>query len=351
MSRVDEHRLAVFLERLVSADEFSGAVLVARGEETVFARAYGLASRGFGVSNSLTTRFNLGSLNKMFTAVAVAQLVERGALAFGDTVAAHLPAGGVRRADRITIDHLLTHTSGLGTYWNREFEANKTKIREVSDYLPLFVDEPLLFEPGAGWSYSNAAFIVLGAIIEAASGRGYFDYMREFVYSRAGMADTDAYDLDLDPPETAVGYTNTGAGWEPETGPRRTNLFLHVVRGGPAGGGFSTVWDLARFAGALVSHRLLSPELTAIVLEGKVDMPSDAREAFSLSQGARYGYGFIDERVRGSRIAGHVGAFPGLSARLELYLDLDTTVVVLSNYDPPIAERVATHIRGLVLPH
>jgi CubicO group peptidase (beta-lactamase class C family) len=330
-----------FLDTLVGVDLFSGAVLVARDGTPIFKQAFGLASKAFDVPNRLDTKFNLGSMNKMFTAVAIAQLAERGRLSFSDPVGKHLPDYPSKQAaEKVTIHHLLTHTSGMGSYWNEKFEASKNRLRTVQDFIPLFADDALAFEPGEKFHYSNAGFIVLGAIVEAVSGQSYFDYVREQVYTPAGMHDTDAYEMDRDVPNLASGYTHTGVNGRPELGPRRNNLFLHVVKGGPAGGGFSTVEDLLRFDIALRAYTLLSPEYADIVLTGKVEVGA--------GPDVQYAYGFQGERVNGTRIVGHGGGFPGINGQLDMYLDLGYTVAVLSNYDPPAAGRVAKKLREML---
>jgi CubicO group peptidase (beta-lactamase class C family) len=275
-------------------------------------------------------------MNKMFTGVAIAQLAERGKLSFDDPIGKHMPDfPNKEAAEKVTIHHLLTHTSGMGSYFNDKWEAKKAKVKAVKDYFPLFADERLAFEPGKKWSYSNSGFMVLGAIVEAASGEDYFDYVREHIYKPAGMADTDAYELDRDVPNLAIGYTRMGPDGRFKPGPRKNNLFLHVIKGGPAGGGYSTVVDLLRFDRALREHRLLSPKSTETVLAGKVETgrgPDD-----------KYAYGFGDERVHGQRIVGHSGGFPGINSQLDMYLDSGYTVAVMSNYDmaaQPVAEKL-----------
>ena len=263
--------LGLSVDRLAAADQFSGVVLVAEDGEPVFTRAHGQASKAYGVPNRLDTKFNLASMNNMFTAVAVAQLAERGKLAYTDTVGKHLPDYPNREvAERVTVHHLLTHTSGLGDYFNPRWEAKKPRIRAVKDYLPLFAGEPLGFEPGATFGYSNAGFVVLGAIIERVSGQSYHDYVREYVYKPAGMADTDSYETDQEVPNRAQGSTRMGPGKRLEPGPWRNNLYAIEPRGGPAGGGYSTAGDLLRFAVALRDHTLLGARSTELVLSEQV---------------------------------------------------------------------------------
>ncbi|MDY7228901.1 serine hydrolase domain-containing protein [Hyalangium rubrum] len=333
-----------YVEKLVAADAFSGAVLIAHGNKVVYQGAFGLASRAYQVPNRVDTKFNLGSMNKMFTSVAIAQLVEAGKLSYEDTVGKILPDYPNKAvAEKVTVHQLLTHTAGLGSYFNDQYmKADKSRFRDVNDYLPLFVQEPLAFEPGTSWRYSNSGFMLLGAIIEKASGQNYFVYVREHIYKPAGMTNSEAYELDRETPNLAVGYTSQGPGEQQSPTREWNNLFLHVVKGGPAGGGFSTVEDLWKFSRALQAHKLLSARSTELVTTGKVQ-PSPKHE------NDKYAYGFSDELVQGTHIVGHNGGFPGINSQLDIYLGKDYTVAVMSNYDPPAAGRVAQKVRSLLL--
>jgi CubicO group peptidase (beta-lactamase class C family) len=319
-------RLEAFVDKLVKAGRFSGTVLVARDGRTLYEKAAGLASRAWNAPVRIDTKLNLGSMNKMFTATAIGQLVDKGKIKLDDKVGKYLPDfpnADVR--DKVTVAHLLSHSSGLGSFFGDKFDERKLKIREVRDYLPLIAEEKLAFEPGSKWAYSNSGFILLGAIVEAASGENYFDYIRKHVYETAGMRDSDCYDVDRDVPNLASGYTRSPDGW-------RTNIFLHVVRGGPAGGGYSTVPDLLRFALALRGDKLMSPATTSTFVTGKMDTPG----------GGKYAFGFGDRNVRGHRIVGHSGGFPGISSDLDIYWDDGYVVAVMSNVDMgsmPVVEK------------
>ncbi|MEE8169821.1 MAG: serine hydrolase, partial [Phycisphaerae bacterium] len=331
-------RLGKFMDKAAKQDRFSGAVLVARDGKPLFQKAYGLASKRFNVPNRIDTKFNLGSMNKMFTGVAICQLAEQGKLSFDDFVITHLPDYPNREiAEKVTIHQLLTHTSGLGSYWNERFEATWTGLRTVEDLLPLFADEPLGFEPGSQFGYSNAGPVVLGLIIERISGQSYYDYVREHVFKPAGMTDTDSYEMDRPVPNLAIGYTNLGPDHAREDGPRRNNLFMHTIKGGPAGGGFSTVGDMLKFSLALQGHRLLGPKYTDILLTGKTAM----------APGMKYAYLFGDHVSNGHRSCGHNGGAPGISAEFRFYPKLGYTLVALSNYDRG-ASMAAAYIGDLI---
>jgi D-alanyl-D-alanine carboxypeptidase len=253
---------------------------------------------------------------------------------FGQSVLADYPNAIV--AEHVTIHQLLTHTSGMGSFWNERFDSTaKEHFKQVRDFFPLFVDTPLAFEPGEGYQYSNAGYVLLGAVIESITAQSYFDYVREHIYEPAQMSNTDAYEMDYDTPNLAIGYTKEG-----DQTRRHNNLFLHVVKGGPAGGGFSTVEDLLNFDIALRSGILLNAEYTRLLLSGKVttDIP-----------GSYYAYGFFERHLNGVQSVGHGGGFFGISSTLRMYLDIGYTIAVMSNYDPPIASQVADWVEEHLL--
>lgn len=330
--------LDAFIGGLVADDLFSGSVLVAKDGKSVFKKAYGMANKEFEVPNRVGTRFNVASMGKMFTGVAVAQLAEQGRLAFDDLIGRHLPDYPREVAGRVTIHHLLTHTSGMGSYWKPEFhEANHARFRTVRDYFPLFVNDPLAFRPGEKWAYSNAGFMVLGAIVERVSGRSYFDYVKGQVFERAGLGDTDFYEADRVTPNLAAGYTKQNR-YLQGSKEWTSNIFISPVKGGPAGGACSTVEDLLRFDLALRTHKLLNRTYTDTVLAGKVEY----------RPGAKYAYGFANDVVAGERVVFHDGGANGVSAEFDMYPDLGYTVVVLSNYDHPAARPVVKKAREII---
>lgn len=312
------------IQELAAQGRFSGAVLVAQDGEPILKQAYGLADRALDVPNQVDTKFNLGSMDKMFTAVAIMQLVEQGRLALDDTIADHLPDYPNQEvAKAVTIHQLLTHTSGLGDYFESDrYEELHDQIRSVGDYLSLFVDASLEFEPGEQFRYSNSGFIVLGLIIEEVTGQSYYDYVRLNIFEPSGMTNTGAYELDAGVPNLAWGYTRFDAEYN-ELDDIRNNSFWMPMRGGSAGGGFSTVEDLLCFGNALLDYRLLSPASTELMLAGKVRM----------GENAQYGYGFMNRMVEKQRSVGHGGGAPGICSLMNIYIDLGYTTIVLTNSD------------------
>ncbi|HEX6640126.1 MAG TPA: serine hydrolase domain-containing protein, partial [Thermoanaerobaculia bacterium] len=152
-----------YLDALVQRDLFSGTVLLARGNETLFLESYGMASKDFGIPNTTDTKYNIGSINKIFTQVALMQLRDAGKIDFTKTLRTYLPDYPSPVADRITIQQLLQHSSGLGDIFGPAYrDMPKDKLRTLADYVPLFVDKPLEFEPGSSNRYSNAGYVLLG---------------------------------------------------------------------------------------------------------------------------------------------------------------------------------------------
>jgi CubicO group peptidase (beta-lactamase class C family) len=331
--------LGSYLDKLVAANLFSGTVLVAKDGQPIFQQAHGLADQQARLPNTLDTRFNLASMNKMFTAVAVAQLAQQGKLSFDDPIGKLLPDYPKPVADQVTVHHLLTHTGGLGDYMTEAFDQARPTINSPRDYFRFFIDEPLAFQPGARFEYSNAGFVVLGAIIEQVSGQSYYDYIREHIFEPAGMVNSDYSMLSERAPDRAEGYTY----WRPD-GPQWASQVSNQptlpTRGGPAGGGYSTAGDLLKFAGALREHKLLNAAFTDLVTTGKVNDGGDAEQ--------KYAYGFGDIRANGQRVIGHNGGSPGVNTHLDILPDLGYTIIVLSNNDPPSAGRVGDKARTLI---
>ncbi len=320
--------LRVFMESEAVPAGFSGTVLLARSDTVLYRGAFGPANRDFGVPNRVDTKFNLGSMNKMFTSVAIAQLIEEGHLSFDDPLSDFIDFPDRASAEQIQIKHLLSHTSGLGSYFNqRFFDSSRARFRTVDQMLDIARDETLQFPPGSRWQYSNTGMLVLGAVIEKVTGQDYFEYIREHVYRPAGMEYSDSYELDRVVPNLAVGYDPVT---EDGVTQYRNNLFTHVIRGGPAGGGYSTVDDLFAFTQTLQSGGLVGEALVRVLLSAKPDLNSPD-----------YGFGFgVDANIG---TAGHSGGFPGISSNLDMFVESGYTAVVLSNISRgavPIVQKI-----------
>jgi CubicO group peptidase (beta-lactamase class C family) len=318
------------LEADTKAGAFSGAVLVTRDGHTLFEGAYGLADRERGVPNTPLTQFRVGSMNKMMTATAVLQLVQDGKVRLDEPLGTYLPDyPNAEVASKVTIHHLLTHTGGTGDIFGPEFSAHRSELRTTGDYLRLYGTRPLRFQPGTQWEYSNYGFLLLGAVIERVGGTSYYDHVAARVLAPAGMTATGFAPEDSLVPGRAVGYTR-----QLTPGALVPNAPTLPYRGTPAGGGYSTVGDFARFAAALRERRLLDSAHTTLLLSGKV----------GIGQGAQYAYGFMDRVVYGRRFVGHTGGAAGMGGDLEFEPNGGYVVVVLSNFDPTATIQVANFI-------
>ena len=326
--------LAARANSLAGEDAFSGAVLVANDGRVLFSHAYGLADGNRKVQNTLRTRFRIGSMNKMFTAVAILQLVEAGKLELTAPLGKYLTDYPNRElATKVTIHQLLTHTGGIADIPYLDVIAHRKQLCTLADYVKRYGKRGLEFEPGRGWAYSSYGFLLLGVVIEKVTGQSYYDYVQHHVYAPAGMTRSGSRPETQTVADRSIGYTKRPAttAWVPNTD-------TLPYRGSPAGGGYSTVEDLARFASALLSHKLLSPDATKLLISGKAETSSGPL-------GGGYAYGFEDARgADGNGWVGHGGGAPGMNGELRIYPKSGYVVAVLANIDPPAAHRLAEYL-------
>lgn len=285
------------------------------------------------------TRFNLASASKMFTAVAIGQLIDGGRLRLDQPVG-EIVAGLTPEAARVTIRQLLTHTSGLGDFFRPENMAMMMKARRADDILPLIAGERPAFAPGSRFAYSNSGFALLGVVIERISEQSYPDYLRQHVFAPAGMTATSADPAPLG--TLAIGMTahDPGGG----AGALHPAPGAADGHGSPAGGLFGTTDDLLRFATALDADRLLSRATTAAFTSAQIEaFPATAtRSALS------YGYGFgVSEQV-GYSWFGHNGGTFGANTEFAVRRDGQWVVAVVSNRDPPVATALMHEIQRLI---
>ncbi|HTV08526.1 MAG TPA: serine hydrolase domain-containing protein [Candidatus Aquilonibacter sp.] len=328
---VDQQLAAALRERLAdetASDRFSGAVLVADQGKPILARAYGLADREHNVPNTLESRFALASMNKMFTAVALMQQVQAGKVALDDPLEKYLPDYPNKElAAKVTIAELLTNTGGTGDIWGPEFEQHRRQLHTTQDYIHLFGNRAPRFQPGTRWEYSNYGFILLGAVIEKVSGQSYSEYVHQHIFRRAGMNATSLGMDDTPTPNLSTGYTKMGSA-------RWTAVTDTSTNGGsPAGGGYSTVGDLLRFANALRLDKLLDAQYMKLMTTGRV------RNPFGFDA-----YGFGVQTINGNQCFGHNGSSRGVNGDFEMCLNSRYAVIVLANMDPPAAEQISEFI-------
>lgn len=330
------NKLDRLMDFLARGERFAGVVRVQRGDKLLYARAFGDADRRAHIPNRLQTRFNLASVTKMFTAVGIGQLMQAGKLGLSDPVGKILPELADSDLGRqVTIHQLLSHTSGLvgaRAAMEKGLEPAAT-ARSITEMTAAFVKAPLTSRPGQQFEYSNAGYILLGAIIERVSGETYYDYVQHHIFDAAGMHDTGFYPPGDDPHRMAIGYMDGPSG---KSMPN-TNVLPRI--GSPANMAFSTAGDMERFAGALAHGQLLRKDLLDLFWTGVTEQPDKVE----------YGYGARIEQYNGRRIVWHGGGAPGVTNRFEMVPAEGVTVIVLANVDTE-PEIVANKLREWLSP-
>ncbi|WP_043931386.1 serine hydrolase domain-containing protein [Bacillus sp. EB01] len=309
-----------------SNNKFSGTVLVKGNEDVLADVSFGYANRSEQIKNNTNTKYGIASGCKLFTAIAVCQLVEMGKLSFDMKLKECLEINFPYFDNGITIHHLLTHTSGIPDYFDEEvmddFEelwvSNPMyKLRSLKSFLPLFQDMPMKFKAGERFSYNNAGYILLGLLIEKASQLDFAEYIQEHIFKKAGMEGAGYFEFDALPPNTAQGYIDYPDGtW-------KTNIYSLPVKGGSDGGAYVTVVDMVKLWETLMSNGLLSKEYTQLLLTPNVQV--DDKDNF-------YGLGIWIKKKGTDILKYHVmGYDPGVSFHSAYYPENSRTVVVCSN--------------------
>jgi CubicO group peptidase (beta-lactamase class C family) len=314
------------LTDLAAAGLFSGSVLIARGDDVLYQRGFGLADREAGIPNTDRTQFNICSMGKTFTAAAMMLLVEEGLVDLRAPISTYLPDFPAAMAEQITVHNLLSHTAGLGNYMaHRDFGRNIGRLTTIDQLYELVKEEELAFPPGRRFSYSNSGYIVAGKIIETVTGQSYFDFVRERIFEPLGMERTEFYIVSNRPEDVALGYTREDDGRFAREANRAPN---------PAsdGGAHSTVDDLFAFDQALHGAKLLSKSSRDLMFTPNLN---------------GYGYGLSikppEEHPSGRTSIGHTGGLMDRSTVLRHFVDDDTVIIVLSNF-PRTAYDIAREI-------
>ncbi|UVI29200.1 serine hydrolase domain-containing protein [Paenibacillus spongiae] len=320
---------------------FSGAVWVGGLLETLLEQSYGYANRGEQIRNTTQTRFGMASGCKIFTAVAICQLVEQGRLALDTRLKDCLPIPFPVFDPEITVHHLLTHSSGIPDYFDEEFMNDygdlwKSRpmyaMTSAECFLPMFQHNPMKFTPGERFSYSNAGFILLGLIVEHIAGTTFQQYVEDHIFNVCGMKDSGYFRLDQLPERTAWGYIDSGSTW-------RTNMYSIPIVGGPDGGAFTTVHDMRIFWTALMDNRLLSKHMTEIMLTPHIQD----------NEFIHYGYGVWIVMVSNKIFKYFVmGSDPGVEMQSSIYAESKLQAHILANINSG-AGAIATRIDELIL--
>jgi len=333
---VDTGRLQSYLEDRAARDLFSGAVRVSREGTTLFERAYGLASRAWGVPNSIDTRFDTASITKLFTAVVALQVVEEGALSLDTKAVGYLGLEGTAIHPDAELRHLITHTSGIGDDADEEAGEDYSEVwrhhtsylvREVEDMLPLFIDRPGNFAPGQGCRYCNVAFDLAGLMVEKATGDSYRQRVQTRIFERAGMTESGFFSMDVVEPRVAEGADLVEGKWI-------RNIYSYMPIGTPSGGAHSTVADLDRFLTAARDGELLGTEMTTLFLTPQVKHSEGSGGTLHMG----YGLEFTFDTAGSLLFYEKEGINAGTSAVLRHYPSTGTTLTLLSNMEDGVWE-------------
>jgi CubicO group peptidase (beta-lactamase class C family) len=319
-----------YLDQRSAAGDLSGVVLIAKDDQILFQKAYGFADREAAKRNTIETKFHIASVGKMFTAVAIGQLVKAGKLSFDDTVAKVLPEYPNQEiARKVTIRQLLTHSAGLGTFFESPGFVKGKTYRSSTEEIEVYKDEKLFFEPSTRWRYSNAGYSLLGAIIEHVSGKTYLEYIRENILNPVGMKDTYTNSPGKPAPGSSVFYTQSPTdplGLEPFT----PNKALAGSVGNSFGGGLSTAPDMFKFLRAYRTGKLVGDQMTQAMVSDKVNVnPSGSQ---------RDGYGIFETESNGEFVRGHSG---GSRTDVQILWNSGYTVVIMTNAIPPAATSIS----------
>ena len=343
---ISQDELEQYFQKRAEQDAYSGVVLITQGSSQLFAGSYGYASRSWNVPNTLTTRFDTASVTKLFTSVATLQLIDQGLFDFDTPVIDFLGLQDTAISRAVNVYHLLTHTSGIADDAEEESgevyaDVWKTRsnyaVIETADFLPQFAYKPPNFPPGQGCRYCNCSYVLLGLLIEKASGLSYRDYVRQHIFAPAGMLRSDFFRMDeinegvaegCDPLRDELG---TILAW-------KKNIYSYPPIGSPDSGAYVTASDLDRFLREVKAGTLLSPQATAAFFTPQVLHHSQE------SWKHMYGYGMEFAVAEAGKVlfAQKEGIYDGASAVIRHYPDQDINVVLLSNIQDGVWEPLRT---------
>lgn len=314
------------VENINNAKPFSGVVLVKQNDEIIFQRAYGYSNISEEIANKINTRFGIASGCKIFTAIAICQLVEKGLLSFNTLLRDCLNTSFMEFDPNVTIHHLLTHSSGIPDYFDEDTMTDYStlwdnmpmyRMKSPKDFIPMFAGQGMKFTPGEKFQYNNAGFIVLGLIVEEKTGMSFKEYVEKNIFLPCGMYDSGYFSLDNLPKNVACGYIENEA-----DGSWKTNIYSVPIVGGPDGGAFITAPDMIKFWEGLFEYKLLSRDYVEKLIETHISAGDDDY----------YGYGIWISKKNDEIFKYHImGYDPGVNFRSAVYPEKNIQLVITSN--------------------
>ncbi|MBP2242904.1 CubicO group peptidase (beta-lactamase class C family) [Cytobacillus eiseniae] len=305
--------------------QFSGSIHVRKSGKAIMSESFGYANRSEKIINEPHTRFSIASGSKIFTSIAICKLVEEGKISFDTKIINCLDIDFPYFDKEITIHHLLTHISGVPDYFDEDemddFEVlwetlPMYRVRCAKDFLPMFQNGKMQAKVGSPFSYNNSGYIILGLIIEQISGMDFTDYIEKNIFQTIGMTDSGYFSMDKLPESVSIGYI------ENPDHTYKANIYSLPAKGGPDGGAYVTATDMGIFWEALMNGKLLSEEITRILLTPQVNVVDDIF----------YGYGgYMESNEQGVVKYIQMGYDPGVNYRSVHYPNQDLTIIVCSN--------------------
>lgn len=349
--------LPTYLDELVADDRFSGSVLIAHGNDVLFQESYGYRDLANKFKNGNDTVYRIASTTKTFTAIAIAQLVEQGKLSFADPMSKFITEYPKDIANQVTIHHLLSHTSGLEFDNYDPFYEETLNAKSIDEMLSIQVkymdhmndNRRNNFKVLDKFDYSNDNYVLLGAIIERASGMSYAQYLEEHIFKPTSMESSIADNRKVaNHKNKAKGYSFNNKDMRFQLGDRREangSAVANIIM--PAGGLYASALNLYKFFKGINQHQLVSKETLALMTtKHGTRMSSDSAQMH-----LNYGYGFYLSQYEKAKSFGHGGVDYGVGSTFEYYPEQDIYVIVLSNYGSMAGNVVADHIRDLIEPN
>jgi CubicO group peptidase (beta-lactamase class C family) len=322
-----KEKFEAVVQEAYSKDVFSGNVLVAQNEKIIFQRSVGNADYEKKTPNTVDTKFQLGSITKLFTKTLILQLVEERKINLSDTVGKYLSGFASDISGIVTVQHLIDHTSGLSSYYELPaWEEVHRKINSIRDILPVILKEKLQFDPGTKARYSNSGYVLLSAIIEKVTGKEFGEVLKERIFGKIGMDHTGFYVVDRDEKGKAKGYLSN------QLGPKQDNLDMRLIGAGD-GGIFSTTGDMRKLAQSLESDNKLLSNESKVQLVNSPLFPTHFASWEEFAQKGKMGI---------------AGGAPGVSAVMVINMEKKYCLIVLSNYDMRTAEEVNRRLSAVL---
>jgi len=313
------------VQSYVADTKFMGSVLVARDGNVILDKGYGFADLEWHIPNSPSTKFRLGSITKQFTAASILLLEERGQLKIDDPAKQYLPEAPAAW-DKVTIHHLLTHTSGIPNFTSfpdyRSTEGTPTTPEQL---VARFRDRPLNFQPGDRWEYSNSGYVLLGYLIEKISGQSYRDFVQENIFTPLAMNDS-GYDSN-----SAV-IPRRASGYAPSANGLANARYIDMSIPFSAGGLYSTTGDLLRWEQGLFGGKVISAASL-----GRMTTPFKDNYAFGLAV----------RTLNGQKVIDHNGGIEGFNTEMAYYPDDKLTVIVLGNLNGGAPGEIASKLASV----